>query len=105
MPEAVVAIVIISILCGTAVKMTSMFLNHRRESKRLTAGGADSSIRASELHDMMRRAVAEGVEPLEKRLDELQAPRQLESAAVRPRLVAPHDSARDEAADTAEAGS
>lgn len=99
MPEAIVAIIIISLFCGTVLGLTGMILKHRRSSKALGSRGSDSGILTSELKQMMREAAAEATAPLEARIEELQAMLE-ESAVEEPHLL---EAARDDRIEFEEA--
>lgn len=73
MPEAIVAIIIISLFCGTVLGLTSMILKHRRSTKATGSNGSSPGILTSELKQLMREAVAEATAPLEARIEELQS--------------------------------
>lgn len=103
MPEAIIAIIIISIGCGTILGLTSMILKHRRSSKAIGSGRSDQGIRTSELKQMMREAAAEAAAPLEERIDELKALLEAHAEDDVPRLEAHvDDNVEFEQSDAAE---
>ena len=69
MPEEILAIIIISIFAGTAMSLTRMILAHRRSMK---GSAGSSSLTTSELERMMRRAVEEATEPLQRKIEDLE---------------------------------
>lgn len=91
MPEAIVAIIIISLFCGTVLGLTGMILKHRRSTRAIGSGGSEQGIRTSELKQLMREAATEATAPLEARIDELHSLIEKSSRGQHRLLEAPVD--------------
>lgn len=89
MPDEVFVIVIVAIVAGTFSGLVKQILNYLRE-RRPTAGSSESSLTTSELQRLMKAAVEEATEPLEARLEAMEA--KLDPA----RALPPADADRDD---------
>lgn len=99
MPEEIAVIAVVAILSGTVLGIVKQALQYARDKRQLghASSAQGSSLTTSELHTMLREAVEDAVQPLERKIDRLE--RQLDARGELGRppekpLLAAHDDER-----------